>query len=281
MRAELRAAHRRTSARSSSRERRPARARHARPHRRHRRRRGAEGAERQRQIVDVPGGDRDAALVWPRARRREGRDEAVGGAAANAARPPASPPRAPRAPRAPPRATPATRRHPPPLTAPSATASGACAARGGRDAGPQRVGLGGVRSADDTAAAPTAPVLSATPPPPPRRRRALPMSSPPTAARLGEQASPKAAEALDARSEHSGRATLDGDHRRRRRRRRRRGRRGGGDAGPRGARRLGVEHGVARQHSVDSVLSVVTEDAHSPTRPGVAAAYRPTRRAAR
>lgn len=36
----------------------------------------------------------------------------------------------------------------------------------------------------------------------------------------------------------------------------------------------GVEHGVARQHSVDSVLSVVTEDAHSPTRPGVAAAYR-------
>ena len=105
---------------------------------------------------------------------------------------------------------------------------------------------------------------------------ALPMSSPPTAARLGEQASPKAAEGhSDARSEHSEESehstatTVDAAAAA--------AAAAGGAAATPGHVALavsGVEHGVARQHSVDSDLSVVTEDAHSPTRPGVAAAYR-------
>ena len=108
---------------------------------------------------------------------------------------------------------------------------------------------------------------------------ALPMSSPPTAARLGEQASPKAAEGhSDARSEHSEESehstatTVDAAAAAAAA-----AVAAGGAAATPGHVALavsGVEHGVARQHSVDSVLSVVTEDAHSPTRPGVAAAYR-------
>ena len=105
------------------------------------------------------------------------------------------------------------------------------------------------------------------------------MSSPPTAARLGEQASPKAAEGhSDARSEHSEESehstatTVDAAAAAAAA-----AVAAGGAAATPGHVALavsGVEHGVARQHSVDSVLSVVTEDAHSPTRPGVAAAYR-------
>ena len=186
-------------------------------------------------------------------------------------------------PRAPPRAT---GRHPPPPATRSprhpATASGARAARGGRDAGPQRVGLGGggvpgrlrrherrrrrrrccrrrrrrrrgggVRAADvepaDGGAARRAGVAEGGGGPPGRalrtlRRRAStrrrPPSTPPPPP--PPPRSPRAA------------------------RRRRR-------ATWRSPSR--VEHGSVA-HSVDSVLSVVTEDAHSPTRPGVAAAYR-------
>ena len=178
-----------------------------------------------------------------------------------------------------------TRHHPPPAATRRrsprhpATASGARAARGGRDAGPQRVGLGGGgvpgRLRRHERRRRRRPCCRRR-----RRRRGggvpLPMSSPPTAARLGEQAAPKAAEGhSDARSEHSeesehstattvdaAAATAAAVAA------------GGAAATP--ATWRSPSRGRARRRSaasLDSVLSVVTEDAHSPTR-RAAAAYR-------